>query len=79
MKIKNFLKPNLLKIIITIILIAAFTYYSHWTYNSTMVDCTNSPCPEIGNPNYIINGIVSLIPFYLISCFINWIFKKFKY
>ncbi|MBI5804294.1 hypothetical protein HY450_03555 [Candidatus Pacearchaeota archaeon] len=75
---KDFFKPNILKIVLTIVLITLFNLYAYWSWTKIMVDCATPPCPLPAQPDYLLLTLISLIPAYLISCLIGWIIEKIK-
>ena len=75
---KDFLKPNRIKIILTIILIGLINLYAYWSWTKIMVDCASPPCSLPAQPNYLLLSLITLVPFYLLSCLINWLIEKIK-
>ncbi|GBE19930.1 hypothetical protein BMS3Abin17_00661 [archaeon BMS3Abin17] len=82
MSIKQFIKPSLFKIIFTLILtliISVFIYYSVLNALSVMGAC--APGSECNYPNPNKTVLIFLFPtlliVYLLSCIIEYIFKKY--
>lgn len=78
---KEFLKPTIGKILIAIVLAVLFYFYQ---INTMVVACPeavgfscNKQIAEAKNTILIVS-IISIIPFYLISCLIIFIYKKLR-
>jgi len=81
MKWKEFLKPDLKKVIIFIILSLSISYYAYnWLLNN-LLTCRAIGCPtveEIALQDMILLAPIILIVNYLLSCLIFWIYDKSK-
>jgi len=85
----KFLKPTLIKIILTVFLLClAFFSRLYLTFPLNSVyfppfQCPkgavcNSPAPQLNLLIFIFNHVFNLIFSYLIACFLVWVWQKFK-
>lgn len=89
MRVKDFLKPSLLKIAISIILFLVFVPFINY---DTGIRCITTPCPSMANGSFLIylifsqnfyvynlvffNLIIGFIISYFFACIISKTFKS---